>query len=152
MSIFAKAKEMKKNKKGFTLVELIVVLVILAILAAILVPALLGYIDRARQKQSTTNASTALTAAQAIASEAYGLNSVVDAATDGTGDAGTEIALANFTLGTNDNIAALTSIDDANATVTYTYLDGEISAFTYADDNYTAVWQPTTGNWDITES
>ena len=37
-------KEM--NNKGFTLVELIVVLVILAILAAILVPALLGYIDR----------------------------------------------------------------------------------------------------------
>ena len=32
---------MKKNNKGFTLVELIVVLVILAILAAILVPALL---------------------------------------------------------------------------------------------------------------
>ena len=41
----------KNNNKGFTLVELIVVLVILAILAAILVPALLGYIDRAREKQ-----------------------------------------------------------------------------------------------------
>ena len=34
-----------KDKKGFTLVELIVVLVILAILAALLVPALTGYID-----------------------------------------------------------------------------------------------------------
>ena len=38
----------ERNNKGFTLVELIVVLVILAILAAILVPALLGYIDKAR--------------------------------------------------------------------------------------------------------
>ena len=38
----------RKKDKGFTLVELIVVLVILAILAAILVPALLGYIDRAK--------------------------------------------------------------------------------------------------------
>ena len=37
-----------KDKKGFTLVELIVVLVILAILAALLVPALTGYIDKAR--------------------------------------------------------------------------------------------------------
>lgn len=39
----------KKAKKGFTLVELIVVLVILAILAALLIPALTGYIDKARR-------------------------------------------------------------------------------------------------------
>lgn len=37
-----------KDKKGFTLVELIVVLVILAILAALLVPALTGYIDKSK--------------------------------------------------------------------------------------------------------
>ena len=43
-------KKFKNDNKGFTLVELIVVLVILAILAAILVPALLGYIDEARNK------------------------------------------------------------------------------------------------------
>ena len=42
---------MTSNRRGFTLVELIVVLVILAILAAILVPALLGYVDRAKEKQ-----------------------------------------------------------------------------------------------------
>ena len=63
---------MKKNNKGFTLVELIVVLVILAILAAILVPALLGYIDRAREKQLTTNAEAALVAAQGLMADAYG--------------------------------------------------------------------------------
>ena len=63
----------KTNKdKGFTLVELIVVLVILAILAAILVPALLGYIDRAREKQYVLNAKSALTATQAELSSLYG--------------------------------------------------------------------------------
>lgn len=42
---------MKHKNKGFTLVELIVVLVILAILAALLVPALTGYIDKAKEKK-----------------------------------------------------------------------------------------------------
>ena len=41
----------KKSKRGFTLVELIVVLVILAILAALLIPALTGYIDKAKKSQ-----------------------------------------------------------------------------------------------------
>ncbi|MEG1940429.1 MAG: prepilin-type N-terminal cleavage/methylation domain-containing protein, partial [Eubacterium sp.] len=36
--------KLKKNQKGFTLVELIVVLVILAILAAFTIPAMLGFV------------------------------------------------------------------------------------------------------------
>lgn len=64
-------KKLRQNKKGFTLVELIVVLVILAILAAILVPALLGYIDKAKEKQTILDAKSALTATQAQFSEYY---------------------------------------------------------------------------------
>lgn len=62
---------MNKNNKGFTLVELIVVLVILAILAAILVPALLGYIDRAKDAQDMLKAKNMLTASQAVMTELY---------------------------------------------------------------------------------
>jgi type IV pilus assembly protein PilA len=40
----------RRRRAGFTLVEVIVVLVILAILAAIAVPALTGYIDKAKMK------------------------------------------------------------------------------------------------------
>ena len=40
-----------KDKKGFTLVEIIVVLVILAILAAIAVPSVLGYVEEAKKEK-----------------------------------------------------------------------------------------------------
>ena len=41
---------MKKNKRGFTLVEIIVVLVRLAILAAVAVPTALGYVDEKKRE------------------------------------------------------------------------------------------------------
>ncbi|MCI8976792.1 prepilin-type N-terminal cleavage/methylation domain-containing protein [bacterium 1xD8-48] len=61
----------KNNKKGFTLVELIVVLVILAILAALLIPALTGYIDKARDKQIIAETRQAVMAAQTLVDEKY---------------------------------------------------------------------------------
>lgn len=61
----------KNNKKGFTLVELIVVLVILAILAALLIPALTGYIDRAKEKQIKAETRQAVMAAQTLVDEIY---------------------------------------------------------------------------------
>lgn len=60
-----------KEKKGFTLVELIVVLVILAILAALLIPALTGYIDKAKEKSITAETRQAVMAAQTLVDEEY---------------------------------------------------------------------------------
>lgn len=67
-------KVTKSTKKGFTLVELIVVLVILAILAAMLVPALTGYIDRARREKDYQMAATVLTACQSAATYQYSID------------------------------------------------------------------------------
>ena len=64
----------KSTKKGFTLVELIVVLVILAVLAAMLVPALTGYIQKAKEEKEFQTAATVYTAAQAVITEMYGKN------------------------------------------------------------------------------
>lgn len=65
-------KSLKNNKKkGFTLVELIVVLVILAILAALLIPALTGYIDKAKQKQIIAETRQVVMAAQTLVDEEY---------------------------------------------------------------------------------
>lgn len=78
-------KKMKNNKKGFTLVELIVVLVILVILAALLVPALTGYINRAKEKSAIAEARQVVMAAQTIANEKTGaldINKYTNAVTD----------------------------------------------------------------------
>ena len=62
---------MKKNKKGFTLIEIIVVVVILAVLMAVAVPSVLKYIDEADNAKYMAQARTVLTTAQAETVKAY---------------------------------------------------------------------------------
>ena len=64
----------KNSKRGFTLIELIVVLVILAILAALLIPALTGYINKARKSQVVAETRALTQAVQTEMSTLYGSN------------------------------------------------------------------------------
>lgn len=67
-------KRFKKNKKGFTLVELIVVLVILAILIALLIPTLTGYIDKANKRSAHADLKLIANAATSAYAEVYADN------------------------------------------------------------------------------
>lgn len=52
-----------KNKKGFTLMELVVVIAILAVLGLLLYPQVTKYLDSANKTTAEANARTAYTAA-----------------------------------------------------------------------------------------
>ncbi len=58
-------KVLKKNKKGFTLVELIIVIAILAILAAVAVPSFIGLQNEAVRGKDIGNATAIVSAVNA---------------------------------------------------------------------------------------
>ena len=95
--MIALQQKRRSKKGGFTLVELIVVLVILAILAALLIPALTGYIDKAKQKNVLAETRQVVMAAQTLADEDYA-NGIADATGDKATCKGTNIlSLAELT-------------------------------------------------------
>lgn len=95
--MIALQQKRRSKKGGFTLVELIVVLVILAILAALLIPALTGYIDQAKQKRIVAETRQVVMAAQTLADEDYA-NGIADATGDKATCKGTNIlSLAELT-------------------------------------------------------
>lgn len=61
----------RKKKHGFTLVEVVIVLVIIAIMAAVLIPSLVGYIDRANKSKYMLSAKNCMNAMQVELSEMY---------------------------------------------------------------------------------
>lgn len=121
-------ENLKKSKKGFTLVEIIVVLVIIAILAAIAIPAMTGWIDKANERANYAEARTALLAAQTLASENYSASTSGDAITAA-------------------DIAALAEIK--GSTTDATVVGGKVSALTYTGVNGDdLVYSGTTGKWN----
>ncbi len=132
---YKKLKDLRKSKKGFTLVELIVVLVILAILAAILVPALLGYIEKAKEKQITTNANAAYVAVQSLLDEQYGVASETGKPSD--------ISKANITKLTSITTLGTITASTGAATGKDSF---KLVSFSYSEAG-TTVYITSTGNW-----
>ena len=122
--MFEKIRKMK-NKKGFTLVELIVVLVILAILAALLVPALTKYIDKANEEKATSECRMVVMAAQTAGTEYYAKNDSLSETGNkkpetSTIDCYSELSNANYTV-TYDTSGKVKSVVYTTCVFTCTY-------------------------------
>ena len=116
-----------KEKKGFTLVELIVVLVILAILAALLVPALTGYIDKARKESIVAETRQVVMAAQTTVSEKYGQGTNKVTFSESNAATPSEIS----------SIADLAEVSAASITAVNYDAQGKITSVTYTNKGYT---------------
>ncbi len=126
----------RKKEGGFTLVELIVVLVILAILAALLIPALTGYINKAKEKSVIAETRQVVMAAQTLYDEAYGKFKVTNAAptfdkTDAKDIKYADVKTLAEVQGSIDEILAGT--------------DNKISSVKYTRDGKTCTYTPTGG-------
>lgn len=128
----------KGKKKGFTLIEVIVVLVILAILAAILVPTMIGWINKANEKTVLVEARNALLALQTIASDTYDPKAGTtdfEASDDDTKEA----AYGEVAKLTEDTDAAAVQEKVKDLTVT----NGKVVSFTYQDADYYVTYDST---------
>lgn len=147
--MISKMREKCKNKKGFTLVELIVVLVILAILIALLVPALTGYIDKANEKKVLAEAKLALNAAQVTETDAYSAQSTSTTSYQGVTNFDA-IAKKTDTGADGKKAAELIKLGEVKDEVTvFKYSSdpatGKITKLTFSNAKYTATYE--NGGW-----
>ena len=105
---------MKKNNKGFSLVELIIVIAIMAILAGALAQALIKYINKSRRSADISNADTIRTACQTAMSDEDAMVAI------GTGVTGASVSDLKSSYG-----AFSTEISSilGNSTITSKYFD-----------------------------
>ena len=135
-----KLRQKAKNKKGFTLVELIVVIVIILVLAAVLVPSLLKYVDRAKQANVRADAATVLAQLQAD----Y-------AAGQATAQTGVDEVDGNYTVN-GIPVTQGAAANNPNSAV-YTVTDEEITQFIFNNGEYLATWNMSgdDAGWAVTE-
>lgn len=129
-----------KNKKGFTMVELIVVIVIILVLTALLVPTILKYVDRAAQANTKADAATALMQIQADVADSYATSNA---------------DLANVTVGgitMNKGTLASGKVTGNPVGIYTTDGKGAVTGFSYQDKKHWIKWTSTNGWSDMDPS
>lgn len=124
-------KTIKKNEKGFTLVELVIVVAILAILAALLVPRIMGNVEDAKKSKELANART-------IASEITIHNALVKV--EGTGT-----TIPNPLPASGER-----TLQDSNSSNAETYYNGSFGKL--PDDSICTITVDSAGNATVVET
>jgi prepilin-type N-terminal cleavage/methylation domain-containing protein len=122
-----------RNRKGFTLIELIVVIAILGILAAILVPSMMTFIGDSREAALKANCRTLVTGAAAYAAKKMSTDSAYAGGDMSKATAADVTALTPY-IGTPSATAWTVSING----------DGTVTGATYAEGGKTCTYDGST--------
>ncbi len=142
-----------KNRKGFTIVELVIVIAVIAILAAVLIPTFSGIIQKANESAAMQEARAALSGVIAMSksgevtegtafvssgSTFYYRNNSLDAANEGTIDLTPKaVAVNNEYYVLNDKgTEAIRFSDDAHAVKVLSTLGYEVTTDTIAKTSF----------------
>ena len=117
---------MKKNNKGFSLVELIIVIAIMAVLIGVLAPTFMKYVEQSRRSTDISNAEAIRTAVLADIADSQITGSATLAEYTGTNGSGT---LGATTIATVPTIQGNLVNHGGHFYVTYNASTGECNVF-----------------------
>ena len=132
------------NKKGFTLIEIVVVIVIIAILAAILVPAMLKWIDKGKIASATSEADTVRKAVSVEMVELYKDEKDIN------GTQSSSVYDANYWSAVSDRVNKTIQCTDADEDgyVQFNVENRIITKFVYKTKGITLTYQ-NGGSWTV---
>jgi type IV pilus assembly protein PilA len=126
-------KSVKKNNKGFSLVELIVVIAIMAVLVGVLAPTFIKYVESSRVSTDMQNIQQLKTAIEVECADKEQSANVTITVTGGT----TKTAVSSLTLSSVGSSTVALKSGNWPSTVIYTYVPSSGTWTSSVDTGFT---------------